>query len=492
MKKFVYAIAIIALSVSSCQDLTVERSNKVIKVGKVSIANSTQVTKASSGTNVTNDGDVIVEESIEASETPLTKAGEINTVNFEQFFLDGFLDVSIKDKVAADPRDKANLNFMKGAEVKKEDASWSLNGEYYWRNLVDHYFWAYAGSVIDLEPVAADDFTSMKFSFDASSADSDLIIAGPVVKGGDIDHSSHGSDCTIDALVFNHALAEIVVDPSGLVAKEESADAADPSRKLTVTPSFYSIIGEANCVVDGSDDSIVWSEGKLTEALELDVNGPNFLIPQKKASILEVNIIDDLTNSSFPHIAELSEGNWMNGYRYTYKLSSTIVVPHYQKESGIEGFGFNASGNKPANELVGGLQSKYIKTIDMEWIGLPKGSGSGDYLIFYLADGELTKEQVANSNIAKATQLSGSINGVNYHVIVKCHVKDALTTTSQDGATVVADGSKITVSNILLPDDDKVYNLYGYYEGGSNGGSDHKNSNLILQGLNVTISSRRY
>lgn len=493
MRKFVYAIALVALSISSCQDLTIERSNNsTIKIGKVSIVNSSFKTKVSSGTNVTTEGEVIVEESIEASETPLTKASEI--VSLGDFYLEGYLDRSIENKVAASYDDKTNPHFINKALVSKGDNGWSIAGAPTWRNMVEHYFWAYAGSEIELSPVVDKDYTKMSFSYNSQENDGDLIVAY-TSQGGNVDHSDHVADAKdnyIESLVFNHALAEIVIDDSGLAAKEDAATDVDPNRTLTVKPSLYSIISDADCVIGGSDGSFVWSEGEVSDVFDLDVNTPNFIIPQKKAPILELNIIDDLTGSSFPHTAELVGGSWDNGYRYTYKLSSTIIVPHYQKESGIEGFGFSASGNKPANELVGGLQSKYIKTIDMEWIGLPKGSGSGDYLIFYLADGTLTKDQVANSNIAKGTQLSGTINGVNYYVIVKCHVKGALTTTSPEGTTVEVDGSKITVSDILLPDDGKTYNLYGYYEGGSNGGSDHKNSNLILQGLNVTISQRRY
>lgn len=490
MKKFVYAIAIIALSVSSCQDLTVERSNKVIKVGKVSIANSTQVTKASSGTNVTNDGDVIVEESIEASETPLTKAGEINTVNFEQFFLDGFLDVSIKDKVAADPRDKANLNFMKGAEVKKEDASWSLNGEYYWRNLVDHYFWAYAGSVIDLEPVAADDFTSMKFSFDASSADSDLIIAGPVVKGGDIDHSSHGSDCTIDALVFNHALAEIVVDPSGLVAKEEGKT-IQKDRVLNVKTVLPSVYGEADCEASSASFNwTVYSGSKFN--LVPDVNEPCFVIPQEKPSVIELVVTDELTGVTFPHVASLASGSWENGKRYKYFLKSDISVPKYinDDDADITGFRFDASGHSTTGALVGDLQSKYIKSVDIEWTGVPYATtGSGTYLLLYLAQNEL-------SNINPDSMINNPNPQDNsYKLIYGCsigsHGWQSTIPVAEPTSHESAANTKVSISAFELPEAYESCTLFAYYKGATSG-HQGKDNIVALKGLNVTINERRY
>lgn len=494
MRKFVYAIALVALSISSCQDLTIERSNNsTIKIGKVSIVNSSFKTKASSGTNVTTEGEVIVEESIEASETPLTKASEIKTLG--DFYLEGYLDSSIVYKVAASDDDKNEQHFIKHALVEKGDNGWTITGAPVWRNLVEHYFWAYAGSDdIDLKPVKANDYTKMSFAYDAQKNDGDLIIAY-TSQGGDVDHSDHAAGAKenyIESLVFNHALAEIVVNPSGL--KSFVNGHAVENRPLSVTPVFNAIYTYAECEIENY--TFTWYNHD--SSAPLTIADSNFVIPQEKSSSLDLIIEDTKTGVKFPFVVPISasKGNeWQDGMKYTYTLSSNINVPYYAEDSSIDGFNLNAGGKEPVNRIVGDLQTRYISSINMSWSGLPQGSGSGDYLVLYLATGELTLAQAGTVYSSK----QGTVDGKKYQLLAGFLVdnKGKITSNVPDNeATLTIDGSSVQITGLSLPYSESnptdKYSLYAYYEGGSNGGQDHNNSNVVLTGLKVEISSRRY
>lgn len=491
MRKIVYAIALIALSVSSCQDLTVERSNKgIIKIGKVSIANNSQATKASSGTNVTNNGDVIVEETIESSETPLTKASEIVTLG--DFYLEGYLDSSIKNKVAASDDDKNEQHFIKHALVEKGDNGWTITGAPVWRNLVEHYFWAYAGSEIELSPVVDKDYTKMSFSYNTQENDGDLIVAY-TSQGGDVDHSGHAAsaeDNYIKNLVFNHALAEIVIDPSGLVAKEEGVT-IQPDRNLTVKTVLPSVYGKADCEV--SADSFNWTVlSESLYSLAAEVNTPYFVIPQDKPSSIELVVTDDLTGVTFPHIAPIKPGTWENGFRYKYSLNSAIAVPKYVKDedADITGFRFDASGKSSIGALVGNLQSKYIKSVDIEWTGVPYATtGSGTYLLLYVAENEI-------ENINPGAMMNNPTPAdKSYKLVYGCSIGSHgwnSTDSEVHAPTSSASAASTTVSIIgfELPDLDSC-TLYAYYSGATQG-HQGKDNVVALKGLNVSINERRY
>lgn len=493
MRKFVYAIALVALSISSCQDLTIERSNNsTIKIGKVSIVNSSFKTKASSGTNVTTEGEVIVEESIEASETPLTKASEIKTLG--DFYLEGYLDSSIVYKVAAFDADKKDQHFIKNALVKKGDDGWTITGAPVWRNLVDHYFWAYAGSDdIDLKPVKANDYTKMSFAYDAQKNDGDLIIAY-TSQGGDVDHSDHAAGAKenyIESLVFNHALAEIVIDPSGLVAKEEGVT-IQPDRNLTVKTVLPSVYGKANCEV--SADSFNWTVlSESLYSLAPEVKTPYFVIPQDKPSSIELVVTDDLTGVTFPHIAPITPGTWENGMRYRYSLMSEITVPKYinNEDSDITGFRFDATGNANTGALVGNLQSKYIKSVDIEWTGVPFAStGSGTYLLLYVAENEINNINPGN--------MMNNPNPVDnsYKLVYGCSISNSKGWFSTDSTVPSPTSSEsaantiVSITGFELPELDSC-TLYAYYSGATQG-HQGKDNFVALKGLNVSINERRY
>lgn len=501
MKKFVYAIAIIALSVSSCQDLTVERSNNgTIKIGKVVISNGNNiVTKASSGTNITNNGDIIVEESINPSETPLTKASEISTLG--DFYLEGYLDSSIMDKVAASDADKRDQHFIKSALVEKGENGWTIAGAPVWRNFVEHYFWAYAGSEIELQPVVENDYTKMSFSYDAQANDGDLIVAY-TSQGGEVDHSDHAAsaeDNYIKNLVFNHALAEIVIDPSGLTYQVDGEE-VNPhgyTHDLEVVSELNSVSSSSSCLVDfsSSDDIFSWSEDSDSDvSLTFDSkNSSFFVIPQQRSHVLFMQITDKLTGFSFPHQAELSNVTWSSGWKYTYTLKSTVTVPPYIDGNQYQGFNFNASGGQTTGKLVGGLPSKYIETIDLDWTGLPSKDANGVYFVLYFA-----KEQMSDAGVKSMynDHTDASNDFLVFGAVAANNDKNS-STKYQYGATCEIVGSDVTLKGVKLPYNpdasNEVYNLYAYYSGGSNGGgSQHASSNLILQNLNVTIASKRY
>lgn len=493
MKKFVYAIAIIALSVSSCQDLTVERSNNgTIKIGKVVISNGNNiVTKASSGTNVTNNGDIIVEESINPSETPLTKASEISTLG--DFYLEGYLDSSIMDKVAASDADKRDQHFIKSALVEKGENGWTIAGAPVWRNFVEHYFWAYAGSEIELQPVVENDYTKMSFSYDAQANDGDLIVAY-TSQGGEVDHSDHAAEAEdnyIKSLVFNHALAEIVIDPSGLVAKEEGVT-IQPDRNLTVKTVLPSVYGKADCEV--SADSFNWTVlSESLYSLAPEVKTPYFVIPQDKPSSIELVVTDDLTGVTFPHVAPITPGTWENGMRYRYSLKSEITVPKYidNEDSDITGFRFDAAGNANTGALVGNLQSKYIKSVDIEWTGVPFAStGSGTYLLLYVAENEIKNINPGNMmNNPKPVDNS-------YKLVYGCSISNSKGWFSTDSTVPSPTSSEsaantiVSITGFELPDLDSC-TLYAYYSGATQG-HQGKDNFVALKGLNVSINERRY
>lgn len=492
MKKFVYAIAIIALSVSSCQDLTVERSNNgTIKIGKVVISNGNNiVTKASSGTNVTNNGDIIVEESINPSETPLTKASEISTLG--DFYLEGYLDSSIMDKVAASDADKRDQHFIKSALVEKGENGWTIAGAPVWRNFVEHYFWAYAGSEIELQPVVENDYTKMSFSYDAQANDGDLIVAY-TSQGGEVDHSDHAAsaeDNYIKNLVFNHALAEIVIDPSALTPVEEVVSKKD--RTLTVSASLPKVFSSAECEV--SSTGFDWSVSGSGDKMDIQSKVPTFIIPQSKSSDIVLTVVDDLTGVSTQRIVPLS-GEWENGKRYKYVLSGNYKVPNYYPDDddpSREGFHFNATGIVKASELIGDIQAQYIKSINIEWVGVPYAEeGNGTYLVLYLAASKspLSAEELMTKPVENNVVFGCKISKNSWNVypagIISKPTKDS------------APNTAILLENIQLPFDgsnpNQIYSLFAAYAGGANGGGNkHDDSKLDLKGLKVTIAERRY
>ena len=497
MKKSLYYIALSALIFSGCNSLEIDKaSTGIIKIGKVSVISS--ATKSGDGdfNTVFSSG----EETIEENATPLssyaTKAVEKKSGDLHQFNILGYYDSHIKETVEGA---KINdLYFLKNTTVEKTGSTWSLNSDAKWAHDIDHYFWAYSGAASEFE-AKSDDLSTASFSYNSDGSD-DLLVAYTMQhwNGPDYHSDSCGSSDDIEKIEFKHALAELVANTSGYkFYLEKNVDGVttkvDGSDRLEIEDVAFYVASKGTCEVKDAS-SFSWKTDSESVASISLLNEENnaFVIPQGKEGVMvQVTIHDTWRGNRWPAIYEFSGGDeskslgaWEPGTRYTYNINGSMTVPYIEKQPISGGIELNVSGNGFGDAVTGVIQGKYIKTLELSWVGLPHTNGKGTYLAIYvgnnppssLGETDYNKEGIAFFYDAKDKKVVQSPNMVSYTLPSDINNHD-----NKDEAYL----SKASCSCVIsLPSEDcKVYVLYK--------GSDNGGTGIALKEFNCEVGSFR-
>ena len=140
----------------------------------------------------------------------VTKAGKMTKENLESFAVHGFLGDEIDRMVGASDDDKKDHHFIKGAVASTSDYNtWSFVSEQKWRNGVNHTFWGYYPT--SLEVTATPEKAS--FTYAQKDFDTDILVS----KAEKYYHAKAEAGTHVDgsdtlALTFNHALAAVTAN----------------------------------------------------------------------------------------------------------------------------------------------------------------------------------------------------------------------------------------------------------------------------------------
>ena len=396
--KRIYAVyvlaAIVALSACNKEDFSHEGGNgRALTIGKLKV--NEVVTKADVGESsvVEYESDCCgstftISEVVTPIHTPETKAGIIdaNGLKSTTFVLNGYLDAEIMDKPAVSADDMADQHFMKGATVAYgSDNMWHTENPYYWRNMINHYFWAYCGNGVSNFVVTDGKSGSQygKATFDYTNAGGEdlLVTTSPKVKKWE-----EGQSGVLSGITFDHALAAFIVNESGIRILRRQNDGSTSENNSGGTLVDIKIVSykEGKCTVENGFN---WTYTNGTtdntrgdrESVSLKQAGPNFVIPQDKTKAnMILTIRDDIRSLTRDYEMNLNSwsGNWVAGMKYQYNLSGNVIMPYVSP--GQSGLDLSFTGNSTQYKVIlDDLNYNLVKKIRISWDGIPTANGAG-------------------------------------------------------------------------------------------------------------------
>ena len=396
MKKIfaVYALAVVtALSACNKEDISREGVNGgALTIGKLGI--NEVITKAASESEIVEyeadccGASFTVTEVVTPIYTPETKAQILDegSLKSKTFVLNGYLDESIKDKLAASADDKADQHFMKDAKVAYgSDSKWHTETEYNWRNMIKHYFWAYCGSGVSSFSATAGtggaQYGKATFDYTNPGGEDLLVTKSATAKEWEEGKSSN----ELSGINFDHALAAVHVNESGIKIQRKQKDGTISETNARGTVRDVKIVSykDGKCTVE---NGINWtySNGTTTTpsgdraSVSIKEAGTNFVIPQDKSKVSMVLTISD-DQRSLVRDYELSlnnwSGNWAAGKKYEYNLSGNVTMPYADPQQW--GINLAFSGNQTQHIVIlDDLDYNLVKKIRISWDGIPTTTGA--------------------------------------------------------------------------------------------------------------------
>lgn len=316
-----------------------------------------------------------------------TKADQKNAGNLLNFNLYGYLDAAQIDKApAASEADKANKNFISGASVSKDGSVWHTDTPYYWRNMINHYFWAQSG----LSAMTAD---ASSASFDYTG-DDDVIVAYA---------QKYWDESKTDELNLNfkHAMSAVKFNLGTISYRQKDGTDAQSGRVKTDKIEFISA-ASGHCDVS-SDLAFDWSNKGVVKSKTIADGELNFAIPQNTAQ-MQVYFTDTYRTVTRPVMIPLNE-NWAPGTEYDYTANGTITVPTFSGDNPPVDPGLNLNFDAKDNRsevVVTSLDVTFYKQLKITWDALPNTTGNGTYAFVYVGTGskEPFDKKEVNSYIA--------------------------------------------------------------------------------------------
>ena len=397
MKKYQIILSALAMSTAfaSCQkeDSGVKPVGKQISVGDISISSSASSRAAETSQfelyPVQDDGNIVeMTETVTDMESPDSRAGAITTDNIKEsgFSMDGYVVAPVEG--AAD--------FMKGAKVEWNTTAnrWVVgNDQCFWYHEMEHYFWAYTGTLQNFTSAATTTPPHSTASFGyTNDGEVDLIMAHTTQHYSETDGVAGHNNTAIQSLAFDHALAGITFGNLTTTFKQKTQtggiEDAYTGRAYVSNVSIVTYT-EGTCAVtnNASNNTFAWTpttskitEGKTTdvdrEAITIHTPGENpemhFVIPQAKSGCkLRITVFDTKkleAKAFYFDIPKSVSTAWEAGKSYTYNLNAIITL-EYSPVEVIEGFHFGGSQGWQAMLLMENIY--YIKKFTVSWYGSP-------------------------------------------------------------------------------------------------------------------------
>ena len=357
MKKYQIILSALAMStaLASCQkeDSGVKPVGKQISVGDISISSSASSRAAETSQfelyPVHDDGNIVeVTETVTDMESAGSRAGAITTDNIKEsgFSMDGYVVAPVEG--AAD--------FMKGAKVEWNPTAnrWVVgNDQCFWYHEMEHYFWAYTGTLQNFTSAATTTPPHSTASFDyTNNGEVDLIMAHTTQHYSETDGVAEHNNTAIQSLVFDHALAGITfgnLTTIFLQHKEDGSTEDAYTGRAFVTNVSIVTYTEGKCEVTNkaSNNTFEWTpttskttDGKTTvvdrEAITIHTPGEtsemHFVIPQAKSGCkLRITVFDTKkleAKAFYFDIPTSVSSAWEAGKSYTYNLNATITLDY--------------------------------------------------------------------------------------------------------------------------------------------------------------------
>jgi len=330
---------------------------------------------------------VTCEESI-ITDDIATKADAMTASNLDAFSVHGFLGSEIDAMVGASTADKSNHHFINGAVAATTDHKlWHFQQEQKWRNGVNHTFWAYYPSTLDLE--VSNDYSEAEFSYSHADFDTDILISNAERYYGKEEEDASTRNNALN-LTFNHALAAVTANTNAVSFRQKKSDGtivdAPAGRGEVVSVAARNLAKSGECTVSGS--GIGWSVSTEETVIDeqLANNGLRFYLPQAKDDkVLVLTVKDVIRELVRPYIFNastlLGSGNWETGKKYDYSIKGTVTVPYLKGGVTPVGIELNFAGKNFESKIaVDAFDLTYVKTIKLTWTGLPSGNqGNGTF-----------------------------------------------------------------------------------------------------------------
>jgi len=343
-----------------------------------------------------------------------TKAEQKTASNLDAFYVHGFLGSEIDAMVGASAADKSNHHFINGAVASTTDHKlWHFNQEQKWRNGVNHTFWAYYPSTLDLE--VSDDYSEAEFSYSHADFDTDILISNAERYYGKEEEDASTRNNALN-LTFDHALAAVTANTNAVTFRQKKSDGtivdAPDGRGEVVSVAARKLAKSGECTVSGSN--IGWSvsgEETVTDEAFAD-NGLRFYLPQvKDDKVIVLTVKDNVRELVRPYIFNastlLGSGNWETGKKYDYSIKGTVTVPYLEGGVTPVGIELNFDGKQFDSKIaVDNLDLSYVKTIKLTWKGIPTGSDANGTFGFLgitesNADAPTEADYMSGKNTAK-------------------------------------------------------------------------------------------
>ena len=399
----ILSIMAIATVFASCQKDDVRPGGNTNRIGIANvIVDKTAISRSSEAITrelppIEIDGNVFtITETITPIEGAQSRANEKTLEDLKAGFnIYGFIDYGAS---------KQGTQFMTDI-VKHDGSNWLMVGEHNWRETINHHFWGHYGNSANLTfHDQSNNKNSIKFTYESLGED-DLMLAH--CEQYSPDEEDPQAKYNIESLPFTHALANIEV-VNNIKFKEYTDDnktaKQDANSRAEVIRVYLKVNNKGECTAthlgsaatEGNGYTYEWSN--LSSTLKPTDSGyaiyhptdktVGFVIPQAKGTqrTLTVHFIDKEALDKggaesalkTPEVTvNLGEGSWVAGYKYTYTLSGTFVLPY---QDGAIDVSDTLQGKGFQRVQIGTLNNmKYIKKFTIYWTGVPKTSGNGTY-----------------------------------------------------------------------------------------------------------------
>ena len=438
MKKiytFIALAAAIALTSCNTDELIPEGGNKVaLTIGRLGINEIATKAVAEEDSATVYESDCCgttftVTEEVTPICNPRTKASIMTGSELRSFVLDGYITepaMSIMAVADESETDTTDLHFINNVKVTYDgsDNEWHTDGEYTWRNMANHHFWAYYGNVSNFsitEGSKGNQYGKATFNY-SNTGEEDVLVANNIVYWKEGDNSAL-------QLQFDHALSAVSADMSGVkmfVKSQDGTTRTEDASRGTVNDVKIVSYNDGICTVD---NGFTWvtamtKSGELT-ALPV-MQSPGFVIPQEKSYTRVVMTVTDNVRT-FTRDYELNlgwNGLWLAGDKYNYKISGNVAFPYVDKGvSGIDLTFDSSTKQQDYKVVIDDLKWDMVKRIKLSWDGAPKANGNGtvtmiclvpytasytpDYSTYFSGNGNLTINS-GRSDVGFAFKSTGS------------------------------------------------------------------------------------